>query len=110
MLSKTEAVISYNHEIEAERAKRRQAVSEVDTMKFKISCLEDDLQKQILDNDKQAKCIDVLNHEKLSIANLMKEKELMIDSLKRQINEKSETIRERDLEIETVIKRKSDQQ
>lgn len=101
-LNKTDQIIAFSKELEDERTKRRLTASELDTQKFKVKCLEEDIQRYILDNDRLSKEIEVGNHERISLGNLMKEKELLIESLKRQINEHSEMIRERDREIDTL--------
>lgn len=48
-------IISYNRDIEEERQKKRQINVELDASKFKVRCLEEDIQKQILENDKLVK-------------------------------------------------------
>lgn len=109
-LNKTDQIIAFSKELEDERSKRRQTGSELDTQKFKVKCLEEDIQRYILDNDRLSKEIEVGNHERISLGNLMKEKELLIESLRRQINEHSEMIRERDREIDTLQRQKREEQ
>ena len=51
----TEVQINHNRDIEEERSKRRTYASENDSLKFKVQCLEDDLQKSVLDLDQSTK-------------------------------------------------------
>ena len=75
-----------------------------------MKCLEEDIQRQILENDRLHKEIDVGTHERLSLQNLMKEKELMLESLRWQLNEQSEMIQEWDWDIETLQRQKREEQ
>ncbi len=62
-LDKTDQIIAFSRELEDERTKRRILGSELDTMKFKVKCLEEDIQRSILENDRLHKEIDVGTHE-----------------------------------------------
>lgn len=62
-LDKTDQIIAFSRELEDERTKRRILGSELDTLKFKVKCLEEDIQRSILENDRLHKEIDVGTHE-----------------------------------------------
>lgn len=52
-MDKNEDLIQHAKELEEERNNRRVIVSENEKLKFKIRCLEDDLQKQCLKAEKK---------------------------------------------------------
>jgi len=62
-LDKTDQIIAFSRELEDERTKRRILGSELDTLKFKVKCLEEDIQRSILENDRLHKEIEVGTHE-----------------------------------------------
>ena len=100
---RADLIISNTKEIEEERTKARQLVQESDTLKFKIKCIEDDLQSALLEKDKQTKTIETMKAEKLSLCNQMRERELMNDSLRVMMNEKSQEIKDRNSEIQQML-------
>jgi len=100
---KIDLQISLNREVEDERSRRRVAVQEADTFKFKVKCLEDDLQKAELKNSCILKELEVLESEKFNTQTMLNEKTLLIDSLNREVKDREEMVRdlERDSEIES---------
>jgi len=71
--------------------------------------LEDDIKRTVLDSDKKTKDIDVLKHEKLQNATLLKDKDLLVDSLRRQVNERTEDLRDSQRETEASLRMKKEQ-
>lgn len=86
-LEKNDLIIKQAKEVEDERNLRRTLNSENEKLKFRIKCLEDDLQKQCLKAEKKTSEANSANNEKTSLMTVMKEKDILIDSLKRQLNE-----------------------
>ena len=86
-LEKNEGVIKHAKELEDERNIRRTLNTDNEKLKFKVRTLEDDLQKQTLKVEKKVQEINSVESEKASVLSLMKEKEILLDSMKRQVNE-----------------------
>lgn len=62
---------------------RRSLNTDNDKLKFRVKCIEDDLQKQALKTEKKTQELNQTISEKTSLLGLMKEKEIMMDSMKR---------------------------
>lgn len=86
-LEKNEGLIKHAKELEDERNIRRTLNTDNEKLKFKVRTLEDDLQKQTLKVEKKVQEINSVESEKASVLSLMKEKEILLDSMKRQVNE-----------------------
>ncbi|CAI2364680.1 unnamed protein product [Moneuplotes crassus] len=101
-------VISNNREIEEERSRKRELVANNDKLKFRIRALEDDFQKQVIENDKKAQSIIKFKTEKQSLNSLINEKEIVIDSQKRQIDELKDQVRDRENELQSHLRKRAD--
>lgn len=77
-------------------------------MKFRVKCLEDDLQKQCLKAEKRAQEANAASNDKTSMLTLLKEKDILLDSLKRQVSEMREELHQREEELEKYIRRQSE--
>ena len=82
-LERNDLIIVHAKELEDERSSRRLVSSENEKFKFKIKCLEDDLQKACLKVEKKVQELNGVTNEKNSLLSLLKEKEIMMDSMKR---------------------------
>lgn len=82
-LEKNDLVIKQTKELEEERNLRRTLNTEHEKLKFRVKCLEDDLQKQCLKAEKRLQEANAATNDKTSLLSLLKEKEIMSDSLKR---------------------------
>jgi hypothetical protein len=91
-LEKNDLIIKQAKEIEDERNLRRMQNTEGEKLKFRVKCLEDELQKQQLKAEKRAQEATASAQDKTSLLGLMKEKEILLDSMKRQLNEAREDL------------------
>lgn len=91
-LEKNDMIIKQAKEVEEERNQRRSLTTETEKLKFRLKCLEDDLQKQSLRAEKKTQEANAAGNEKTSMLTLLKEKEILIDSLKRQLAELREEL------------------
>ena len=91
--------------MEDERNIRRTLNTDTEKLRFRVKCLEDDFQKQCLKAEKKASETVAVNNEKTSLLSLMKEKEILIDSFKRQLNEMREELHQREDELENSVRR-----
>lgn len=91
-IERNDVIIGHAKELEEERNNRRMLNSENEKFKFKIRCLEDDLQKACLKAEKKVQESNALSSEKNALLGLLKEKEIMLDSMKRQVNELREEL------------------
>ena len=91
-LEKNDMIIKQAIEVEEERNQRRSLTTETEKLKFRLKCLEDDLQKQSLRAEKKTQEANAAGNEKTSMLTLLKEKEILIDSLKRQLAELREEL------------------
>jgi hypothetical protein len=73
-------------DVEEERNHRRVHQSENDKLRFQIKCFEDDLSKLQLKCERKAHEVQGALSEKTSLLTVMKEKEIMIDSIRRQLS------------------------
>ena len=107
-LEKNELIISHAKEVEEERNSRRLLSSENEKLKFRVKCLEDDMQKQCLKVEKKSQECNATISEKNSILSILKEKEIMLDSMKRQLNEVKEELHNREQELDLTLRRNSE--
>ena len=91
-LEKNDMIIKQAKEVEEETNQRRSLTTETEKLKFRLKCLEDDLQKQSLRAEKKTQEANAAGNEKTSMLTLLKEKEILIDSLKRQLAELREEL------------------
>lgn len=104
---KNDLVIAHNRSIEEERSKKREAIAQNDKLKFKIRSLEDDLQTRILEADKKEQTIIKLKSEKQNLNSINNEKEIAIETMRRQMNELKDQIKDKDDELQAYIRRRS---
>ena len=85
-MEKNDLLIKHAKEIEEERTTRRVLTTENDKLKFKVKCLEDDVHKQCLKAERKTQEALAEHKEKTSLLATLKERELMVDSMRRQLN------------------------
>jgi chromosome segregation ATPase len=101
-------VINHNREIEEERSKKREAISQNDKLKFKVRSFEDDLQKAVIENDKKAQNIIKLKTEKQTLNTLLNEKELAIETVHRLLMQAKDEMRDKENELQSHLRKKAD--
>ena len=91
-MDKNDILIKHAKEIEEERTQRRILITENDKLKFKVKCLEDDVHKEALRAERKSQEALAENKEKTSFLATLKERELMLDSMRRQLNQAKEDL------------------
>lgn len=104
-MEKNELIIRHAKEIEEERTQRRLMTTENDKLKFRAKCLEDDIHKEQLKAERKSQEALAENKEKTSHLATLKERELMIDSMRRQLNQAKEDLHQKELELEAQMRR-----
>ena len=104
-MEKNDLIIRHAKEIEEERTLRRLLTTENDKLKFKAKCLEDDIHKEQLKAERKSQEALAENKEKTSYLATLKERELMIDSMRRQLNQAKEDLHQKELELEAQNRR-----
>ena len=91
-MDKNDLLIKHAKDIEEERNVRRVMQTENDKLKFKTKCLQDDVHKQSMKAERKASDAHAELKEKTGILATLKERELQVDSLKRQLNQAKEDL------------------
>lgn len=107
---KNDIIITHNRDIEYERSRKREAIAENDKLKFKVRSLEDDIQKIKLDLDRKIQEVLKYKGEKQSITSILNEKDLTIETIRRQLNEVKDKIKDKEDELQSYLRRKSDEE
>jgi len=100
-----EEIIRHAREVEDERNQKRLLQSEADKLSFKAKCAEDEAQKLRLKAEKKAQEVTGLLSERNSMTGIMKEKDLLIDSHLRQMQQLKEDLKLKNQEIDLVQRR-----
>lgn len=108
-LDKNEQFLQHQKEIEELKNKNRDLQSEIDRMDFKSKSLVDENQKMQLKMEKRSNEVHQAQTEKVQLENILKSKDQIIDTLNRQINQLREDLKAKDLEQETIIRRKHEE-
>jgi hypothetical protein len=74
--------------------------TENEKLKFRVKCLEDDFQKQTLKTEKKIQEVHATENEKHSIQTILKEKEIMLDTMRRQVNEMREELHGKEMDLD----------
>lgn len=82
-LDKNDMLIMHAKEMEDERNLRRSLATECEKLKFRVKCLEDDSHKAHLKAEKRSQEAQAAENDKTSMLTLMKEKDILLDSLRR---------------------------
>jgi hypothetical protein len=91
-MEKNDLIIKHAKDIEEERTLRRVLSTENDKLKFRVKCLEDDIHKEQLKAERKSQEAVAESKEKTSYLATLKERELMIDSMRRQLNQAKEDL------------------
>lgn len=86
-MERNNELVKYAKEFESERTSRRVLQAETDKLKFKVKCLEDDVHKESLKAERKGQEALASLKDKTSLLGTLKEKELLIDSLRRQLSQ-----------------------
>jgi hypothetical protein len=104
-MERNDEFIKHAKELESERTSRRVLQTEADKLKFKVKCLEDDVHKESLKAERKAQEALACLKDKTSLLSTLKEKELMIDSLRRQVSQIKEDLHQRETELDAQARR-----
>lgn len=104
-MDKNELLIKNAKDVEEERNHRRVLQTENDKLKFQKKCLEDDLMKIQLKCERKAQEVQGALSEKTSLLTVLKEKEIMIDSLRRQLSQTKEDLHLKEQELDNYMRR-----
>ena len=104
-LDRNDMLIKQAKDMEEERNSKRTLSTECDKLRFKLKCMEEDLLKAGLKAEKKAQEANAFSNEKTSLLSLLKEKEILLDSMKRQLNESREDLHQRDQQSDSVNRR-----
>ena len=86
---------------------KRELSSEIDRLKFKIKCLEEDTQKDTW-LDEKSKEINDLKVDKSTLEGVIKEKERLIMTLNRQLSDAKDDIKNNEREFRTTLQKLTD--
>ena len=104
-IDKNELLIKNAKDLEEERNHRRVFQSENDKLKFQIKCFEDDLSKLQLKCERKTQEVQGALSEKTSLLTVLKEKEIMIDSIRRQLSQTKEDLDLKEQELDAYVRR-----
>jgi len=82
-MERNDELVKHAKELEGERTSRRVLQAETDKLKFRVKCLEDDVHKETLKSERKGQEALASLKDKTSLLGTLKEKELIIDSLRR---------------------------
>lgn len=108
-LDKNDQFLSHQRELEELKNKNRDLQSEIDRIEFKSKSLVDENQKMQLKMEKRSNEVHQAHTEKVQLENILKSKDQIIDTLNRQINQLREDLKAKDLEQETIMRRKHEE-
>lgn len=89
-MERNDLVVKQAKEIDDERCMRRQMAAEVDKLKLKLKVSEDEAHKISMKAERKTQEAISEAKEKTQLLVLLKEKDLMIDSMRRQVNQLKE--------------------
>ena len=104
-IEKNELLIKNAKDVEEERNHRRVLQSENDKLRFQNKCFEDDLSKLMLKCERKSQEVQGALSEKTSLLTVLKEKEIMIDSIRRQLAQTKEDLHLKDQELDAYMRR-----
>ena len=104
-IDKNELLIKNAKDLEEERNHRRVFQSENDKLKFQLKCMEDDLSKLQLKCERKSQEVQGALSEKTSLLTVLKEKEIMIDSIRRQLAQTKEDLDLKEQELDAYVRR-----
>ena len=84
---------------------RRVLQTENDKLRFQIKCFEDDLSKIQLKCERKTQEVQGALSEKTSLLTVLKEKEIMIDSIRRQLSQTKEDLHLKEQELDAYVRR-----
>jgi len=104
-IDKNELLIKNAKDVEEERNLRRVLQTENDKLRFQIKCFEDDLSKIQLKCERKTQEVQGVLSEKTSLLTVLKEKEIMIDSIRRQLSQTKEDLHLKEQELDAYVRR-----
>lgn len=91
-MERNDLIVKQAKEIDDERCLRRQMASEVDKLKLKVKVSEDESHKMSLKAERKTQEAVSEAKEKTQLLVMVKEKDLMLDSMRRQLNQVKEDL------------------
>lgn len=104
-MERNDELVKHAKELESERTSRRVLQAETDKLKFRVKCLEDDVHKESLKAERKGQEALASLKDKTSLLGTLKEKELLIDSLRRQLSQIKEDLHQRETELDAQSRR-----
>ena len=104
-IEKNELLIKNAKEVEEERNHRRVIQTENDKLKFQIQCLKDDSANIKLKCERKTQEMQGVILEKNSLLTVLKEKEILIDSVRRQLSQTKEELHLKEQELDNNMRR-----
>jgi len=93
---------------EKEKSSVKDLQSEIERLKFKLNCVEDELQKEVGTVEEKNREIQSLRVDKNSQESIIKEKERMVMTLSRQLNDAKDDLRTKEREFKVTVEKLSD--
>lgn len=97
-----------NKAIDQEKVIINNLENEIERLKFKLKCTEEDLQKELSQIDEKQRLIHSLKLDKSSQETLIKEKERTIMTLNRQLNDTKDDLKNKEREFRVTLQKLTD--
>jgi len=105
---KTEVGFKEQKSMDDEKATIKNLQAEIERLKFKIKCSEEELQKEVSHIDEKQREIHSLKLDKSSQESVVKEKERMIMTLNRQLNDSKDDVKNKEREFKVTLQKLTD--
>lgn len=100
--------LSIKKSAEEERSRLNELQSEIDRLKFKLKCSEEDLQKEVTSFEEKNREIQTFKVDKSSLESMIKEKERLIMTLNRQLNDAKDDLKNKEREFRVTLQKLTD--
>ena len=107
-LEKNEQFVQFTKDLEEERGNRRTIQSELERNDFKMKHMQEDVQKMQLKMEKKQAELHRAHTDNNSKDQVLRTREQMIESLQRQITQLKDDIRVKEVEIDSIQKRRAE--
>ena len=109
-LEKNEQFVQFTKDLEEERGSKRQIQSELERNDFKMKCMQEDVQKMQLKLEKKQAELHKTQSDINSKDQVLRTREMMIENLQRQITQLKDDVRVKEVEIDSIQKRRGDEE
>ena len=107
-LEKNEQFVQFTKDLEEERGSKRTIQSELERNDFKMKCMHEDVQKMQLKLEKKQAELHKAHSDNNSKDQVLRTREQMIESLQRQITQLKDDVRVKEVEIDSIQKRRTE--